>query len=66
MKALRSSATGVNLTAGVASTSASIPNNSAGNRAKYVRVAVIGSGAAHIRFGTGATTAVATDLLIVG
>ena len=63
---LRSSATGVNLTAGAASASASIPNTSAGVAAKYVRVAVVGAGAAHIRFGKGATTAVATDLLIVG
>jgi hypothetical protein len=63
---LRNTVTGVNLTAGAASTSAAIPNNSAGVPAKYVRVAVVGAGAAHIRFGKGAQTAVATDLLIVG
>jgi hypothetical protein len=63
---LRPVVTGVNLTAGAVSTSASLPVNSAGNVARYVRVAVVGAGAAHVRIGKGAQTAVATDLLIVG
>lgn len=51
---LRPIVTGVNLTAGAASSSASLPVNSAGNVARYVRVAVVGAGAAHVRVGKGA------------
>lgn len=55
--------TGVNLTTGAASTSAAIPNNSAGVVARYVRVTA--TQYAHIRVGKGSATAVATDTMVV-
>ena len=63
---LRVLATGVNLTAGVASTSAALPTDSAGNTARYVRVAMPSGTAAHVRVGASTVTAAATDTLIAG
>ena len=63
---LRVLVTGVNLTAGVATSSAALPVNSAGATAKYVRVAMPAGTAAHVRLGASGVTAAATDTLIAG
>lgn len=60
--AITVSATGVNITTGAASASATIPNDSAGNVASYVYVAATAT--CHIRLGVGSATAVATDLML--
>jgi hypothetical protein len=54
--------TGISFTTSVASASATLPFDSAGNVPKYIRVAC--TGAACIRLGTGTPVAVNTDLLI--
>jgi hypothetical protein len=55
--------TGVNLTAGATSTSATIPNDSSGSTAKFIRVAAVAACACHIKLGKGSATATATDPL---
>lgn len=55
-------ATGVNITTGAASASASIPNASNGTKPKFVRVA--STAAAYVKIGTAGVTAVAGDMLI--
>ena len=59
---LQIAATGTRTASGAASTSAAIPNNSAGNLPRYIRVAA--TAAAHIRLGPGTPVAVNTDLLL--
>lgn len=54
--------TGISLTTSAASAPGTIPNNSAGAPAKYIRIAA--TAAAYVRIGTGAQTAVATDMMI--
>lgn len=54
--------TGVALTTGVASVAGTIPNNSAGVSAKYIRI--VATAAAYVRIGTGAQTAVPTDMIV--
>jgi hypothetical protein len=56
-------ATGASITTGAASASATIPNDSSGEVARYVRVTA--TVAAHVRIGVSAATAVATDLLVM-
>lgn len=57
------SATGTQVTSGVASANAAIPNNASGSRAKRVRVtAATASGFAYIRPGQSGVTAAVTDL----
>lgn len=60
--ALQIFATGVNITTGAASAGAVIPLSSSGAVPRYVRISATVS--ACVRIGTGAQTAVATDLLI--
>lgn len=60
--ALQIFATGVNITTGAASAGATIPMSSAGVVPRYIRVAA--SVAACVRIGTGAQTAVATDMVV--
>jgi hypothetical protein len=56
-------ATGTTLTLSTtASAATAIPNNAAGQRAKFVRVSVTGS--AYIKFGGASVTATANDALI--
>jgi len=55
--------TGINLTTGVASVAGTLPNNSAGVPAKFIRIAA--TAAAYVRIGVGAQTAVATDMMIL-
>lgn len=55
-------ATGASITTGAASASATIPNDSSGSVASYVRVTA--TVAAHVRIGVAAATAVATDMLV--
>lgn len=63
LEALQVAATGVNLTTGAASVNAAIPNNSAGQRARLIRVHA--TVAAYVRLGTSAgVTAVATDMIV--
>jgi len=54
--------TGVNITTGAASASATIPNNQAGQVAKYVRIAATAN--AHVKVGKTTATATATDMLV--
>lgn len=54
--------TGVNVASGVASAAGTVPNNSAGALAKFIRIAV--TQATYFRLGTGAPVAVATDVLV--
>lgn len=61
--ALQIVSTGISLTTSIASASGVIPNNSAGAVSKYIRIAV--TQAAYVRIGTGTTTAVATDLMVL-
>lgn len=60
--ALQIFATGVNITTGAASAGATIPMSSAGVVPRYIRVTA--SVAACVRIGTGAQTAVATDMVV--
>ena len=60
--ALQIFATGVNITTGAASAGATIPLASNGAVPRYIRVSATVS--ACVRIGTGAQTAVATDLLV--
>jgi len=61
--ALDVNVTGVNIATSGTSASASIPNNSAGVVARYIRIEV--TAAAHVRVTKGASSAVATDTLVV-
>lgn len=54
--------TGVSITTGAASASATIPNDSAGNVASYIYVATTAT--CHVRLGVSAATAVATDIML--
>ena len=56
-------ATGVNITTGAASASTTIPNDSAGNIPRYIRVCC--SVAAFVRLGKTTATAVTTDLMLI-
>ena len=60
--ALQIFATGVNITTSGTSAGATIPLSSAGTVPRYVRISATVS--ACVRIGTGAQTAVATDLLV--
>jgi len=60
--ALQIFATGVNITTGAASAGATIPLASNGAVPRYVRISA--TAAACVRIGTGAQTAVATDMLV--
>ena len=60
--ALQIFATGVNITTSGTSSGATIPLSSAGTVPRYVRISATVS--ACVRIGTGAQTAVATDLLV--
>jgi SH3-like domain-containing protein len=55
-------ATGARLASGVASANAAIPNNSAGNLPRFVRITA--TAAAHIRFGPATPVAVNTDVMV--
>ena len=54
--------TGVSITTSGVSASATIPNDSAGNLPRYVRVA--STAAAYVRLGKTSATAVTTDILV--
>lgn len=54
--------TGVSITTSGTSASATVPNDSAGNLPRYVRIAA--TAAAYVRFGKTTATAVTTDMLI--
>ena len=54
--------TGVSITTGAASASATIPNMSSGEKPRFIRIAA--SAAAYVRVGAGAQTAVNTDLQV--
>ena len=60
--ALQIFATGVNITTSGTSAGATIPLSSAGKVPRYVRISATVS--ACVRIGTGAQTAVATDMLV--
>lgn len=60
--ALQIFATGVNITTGAVSAGTTIPLSSSGAVPRYIRISA--TAAACVRIGTGAQTAVATDLLI--
>ena len=60
--ALQIFATGVNITTGAASAGATIPMSSAGAVPRYIRITA--SANACVRIGTGAQTAVATDMVV--
>lgn len=55
-------AAGVNITTGAASASATIPNDSAGNLPRYIRVSA--SAAAYVKLGIGSATATANDTMV--
>lgn len=55
-------ATGANIATGAASASAAIPNNAAGSRPRYIRVAV--TQPAYIKIGSGAQVATTNDILV--
>lgn len=55
--------TGINLTTAIASVAGTLPNNSAGTPARYIRIAA--TVASYLRIGTGAQVAVATDLMVL-
>ena len=61
--ALQITNTGINLTTGIASVAGTLPNNSAGIPARFVRIAA--TVAAYVRLGSGAQVAVATDMLVM-
>lgn len=61
--ALQITNTGINLTTAVASVAGTIPNNSAGVPAKFIRIA--STVPAYVRIGVGAQTAVATDMMVM-
>lgn len=54
--------TGATITTSGTSAGATIPNNSAGEKPRYIRVAA--TAAAYVRIGVGAQTAVTTDMLV--
>ena len=54
--------TGVNIATSATSAGATLPTNSSGAVAQYVRI--VSTAAAYVRMGTGAQTAVNTDMLI--
>ncbi|RON17945.1 hypothetical protein BK660_21900 [Pseudomonas brassicacearum] len=54
--------TGATLTTSVASANATLPLDSAGNVAKYVRVSA--SASAYVRLGNGTPVAIGTDLMV--
>lgn len=54
--------TGVSITTSGTSASATVPNDSAGNLPRYVRIAA--TAAAYVRFGKTTATAITTDMLI--
>lgn len=58
----RVAVTGANITTSAVSASTTIPDNSAGTK-RFIRVSTTAN--AHIRVGTGAQTAVTTDMLII-
>ena len=60
--AIHVAVTGASITTGAASAGTTIPNNAAGEKPRYIRVAA--TAAACVRIGIGAQTAVATDLMI--
>lgn len=62
LAALQVSVTGANITTSASSADVAVPNDAAGTVPKYVRIAA--TAAAHVRIGSGAQTAVATDLLV--
>ena len=63
LEALQVAATGANITTGAASANVAIPNNSAGQRARLIRVHA--TVAAYVRLGpTSGVTAVATDMIV--
>ena len=57
------SQTGASTALGAASAGGTLPTNSAGNTARYVRMAT--TTGAYVRVGNGAQTAVNTDLLVL-
>ena len=61
--ALQIVSTGINLATSGTSAPGTIPNNSAGVPAKYIRIAA--TQAAYVRIGTGAQTAVNTDMMVL-
>jgi SH3-like domain-containing protein len=61
--ALQIFATGATVTTSAVSAGATIPLSSAGSVPRFVRISC--SASAHVRIGTGAQTAVNTDLLVV-
>lgn len=60
--ALQINATGINVTTSAVSAGATLPNDSGGGVPDYVRIAV--TSAAYVRIGTGAQTAVSTDMMV--
>lgn len=61
-RALQVSATGVSITTSGVSANAAVPNDSSGTKPRYVRIAA--TVAAYVRIGSGAQTAVTTDMLV--
>lgn len=57
-----SPATGATITVAGTSASAAVPNDTSGNRAKWIRIAA--TTACYVRIGTGAQTAVNTDMIV--
>ena len=55
-------ATGVSITTSGTSASATIPNDSSGNKPSYIRIAA--TAAACVRLGSGSATAVTTDMQV--
>ena len=55
-------ATGVSITTSATSANATIPNSSAGVLPRYIRISATAN--AFVRIGSGAQTAVATDMLV--
>jgi len=62
INALQVSATGVSITTSGTSANGNVPNDSSGTKPRYVRVAA--TAAAYVRIGSGAQTAVTTDMLV--
>lgn len=60
--AISVNAVGSTMTSGAASTSITIPNNSAGEAPRYVRVSA--TAAAYVKLGVSAATATANDILV--
>ena len=59
---LQINATGINITTSGVSAGAALPVDSGGANPRYIRIAV--TAATYVRVGTGAQTAVSTDMLV--